>query len=358
MPIQNIIKSQRKELGLTQEQIANYLGISTPAVNKWENGATYPDISLLSPLARLLKVDLNTLLCFQEELTDQEILQFSNEVVMAIKQNGLDCGVTMIQQKIEEYPNCSKLIHNSVLLLDGTMLMTGVSSDEKKKYEIQINALYERATKSDDDEVRNGARFMLASKYINQEKFDKAHEILDLLPERSAMDKRLLQANLLDKEGKSAEAEGIYERRILMEVTEIWNNLLSLLEIEIKIGNIQNASKLAELSSQSAELFQLPDYYKYAAPFMLAGAKKNEEESILLMESFLSSTLKKQSFTDSFLYQHIPMKNNSTNTYVQILPALLNEIESNTKYDFLRKNERYQQLIKQYHREYEENSTN
>ena len=50
------IKNYRKTEGLTQEQVPNYLGVSTPAVNKWEKGASYPDITLLSPLARLLGV--------------------------------------------------------------------------------------------------------------------------------------------------------------------------------------------------------------------------------------------------------------------------------------------------------------
>ena len=47
---------KRKELSLTQEQIAELLGVSTPAVNKWEKGSTYPDITLLPALARLLKL--------------------------------------------------------------------------------------------------------------------------------------------------------------------------------------------------------------------------------------------------------------------------------------------------------------
>lgn len=46
---------------MTQEQVADYLGVSTPAVNKWEKGGCYPDITLLPALARLLKVDLNRL---------------------------------------------------------------------------------------------------------------------------------------------------------------------------------------------------------------------------------------------------------------------------------------------------------
>lgn len=58
MKINEIIKVKRQELQLTQEKVAEYLGVSTPAVNKWEKGISYPDITLLPALARLLKTDL------------------------------------------------------------------------------------------------------------------------------------------------------------------------------------------------------------------------------------------------------------------------------------------------------------
>ena len=73
MNIGNVIKKYRKELGITQEEMANRLGVTTPAVNKWENGNTNPDIGLLSPIARLLNISLDTLLSFHEKLTDTEI---------------------------------------------------------------------------------------------------------------------------------------------------------------------------------------------------------------------------------------------------------------------------------------------
>lgn len=40
MKINEIIRQKRLEKGLTQEQVANYLGVSTPAVNKWEKGVS------------------------------------------------------------------------------------------------------------------------------------------------------------------------------------------------------------------------------------------------------------------------------------------------------------------------------
>ncbi len=40
MPLSTVIREKRKELGLTQEQVAERLGVSTPAVSKWESGVS------------------------------------------------------------------------------------------------------------------------------------------------------------------------------------------------------------------------------------------------------------------------------------------------------------------------------
>ena len=80
MTAAEVIRKKRKEQGLTQEQVAQRLGVSAPAVNKWERGISYPDITILPALARLLNTDVNTLLCFQEELTDNEIAEICNKI--------------------------------------------------------------------------------------------------------------------------------------------------------------------------------------------------------------------------------------------------------------------------------------
>ena len=43
MDIGVVIKKYRKEAGMTQEEMANRLGVTTPAVNKWENSNSKPD---------------------------------------------------------------------------------------------------------------------------------------------------------------------------------------------------------------------------------------------------------------------------------------------------------------------------
>ena len=53
--------------------MANRLGVTTSAVNKWENSNSKPDIELLAPIARLLDISLDTLLSFHEKLSNTEI---------------------------------------------------------------------------------------------------------------------------------------------------------------------------------------------------------------------------------------------------------------------------------------------
>ena len=55
------IAALRREAGMTQEQLANSLGISFQAVSKWENGLSCPDIMLLPELADLFSVSIDSL---------------------------------------------------------------------------------------------------------------------------------------------------------------------------------------------------------------------------------------------------------------------------------------------------------
>ncbi len=60
--IGNRISKYRKEKGLTQEELATKLGVSSQAVSKWENDASCPDISLLPQLCRTLGISSDELL--------------------------------------------------------------------------------------------------------------------------------------------------------------------------------------------------------------------------------------------------------------------------------------------------------
>ena len=60
--IGNRIAKFRKEKNMTQEDLANLLGVSSQAVSKWENDASCPDISLLPQLCEVLGITADELL--------------------------------------------------------------------------------------------------------------------------------------------------------------------------------------------------------------------------------------------------------------------------------------------------------
>ena len=51
--IARTIVNMRKEKGLTQEELANFIGVTKASVSKWETGQSYPDIFLLPQLAMI-----------------------------------------------------------------------------------------------------------------------------------------------------------------------------------------------------------------------------------------------------------------------------------------------------------------
>lgn len=66
----SFISNKRKELGLTQQQLADKLNISFQAISKWENGTAYPNIELLYGLATTLRVTVDEILIGNEKEAD------------------------------------------------------------------------------------------------------------------------------------------------------------------------------------------------------------------------------------------------------------------------------------------------
>jgi len=88
--ISNFIKSKRKELGITQDELAEKLFVTEKAVSRWETGRGAPDISLLLPLSKELNIDVSELLNGEENKkskNDVEQLIEYNEIAKANKYN-------------------------------------------------------------------------------------------------------------------------------------------------------------------------------------------------------------------------------------------------------------------------------
>ena len=176
MQIGKNIRKYRKEKGMTQEEMANRLGVTTPAVNKWENENSYPDISLLPPIARLLEISLDTLLSFQEELTKDEIASIVIEINQKLKLETYDEVFQWAKSIIESYPNCLMLIWQLATILDANRLFTEVPNTTN--YDAYILKCYNRVLESKDETLRTSAADSLFGYYLRNEQYEDRKSVV------------------------------------------------------------------------------------------------------------------------------------------------------------------------------------
>lgn len=347
MEIHSVIQQRRRALGLTQEQVAEYLGVTAPAVNKWEKGSTCPDIALLPPLARLLKIDLNTLFGFYAELTQQEIALFCKEITQIVQTQGFAAGFSAAQEKIHAHPNSDTLLHTLALQLQGLLPTAGLSEDESMAYLKQIDAWYDKLSESDELAIRNGACYMLASRAIGEGQYEKAQEYLDRMPNRAdTPDKRLLQASVYLRKNQAEEAAKKLEGMLIAAVNEVQMVLFKLMEADVALGDDAAVSCAAKKITQLAETFDLHPYNTIIGPFLAAVARKDVRQSVELLRKLLNSMSCEWNVRESPLYRHAGLKEQGGFLEKMIGP-LIQGLKS-PEYEFLQTDEEFLALIKAY----------
>lgn len=349
MVIHTIIQERRKALGLTQEQVAEYLGVTTPAVNKWEKGNTCPDIALLPPLARLLKIDLNTLFGFYEDITKQELILLCKEINEVVLKEGFAEGFALAQEKIREYPNSDTLLHNVALQLQGMLLTAGLEEEQKKGYLKTIDEWYERLTQSSEEVIRNGACYMLASRAIQEGYYDKAQEHLDRLPNRKDLpDKRPLQATIYLEQNQAEEAAKLLEQMLLTTVTDVQMVLYRLIDVNVALGDNDTAAYVTERVTKLVELFDLNQYGTGVAPFQMAVANKDVKQTVASLRKMLDSMAYDWKVQKSPLYRRLAgnmVLNNTDSTLARMLKTMVQELKESPEYEFLRASEEFSVLM-------------
>lgn len=113
------IKELRKAKGITQEQMAEAIGISFQAISKWETGISLPDITLAPAIARYFGVTMDELFDFD--------LREMNEKVEAIRDEAYKFRETdpqrasdILENGLKQYPENDILLNNLLCVIDYT----------------------------------------------------------------------------------------------------------------------------------------------------------------------------------------------------------------------------------------------
>lgn len=345
MDIGSNIKKYRKKLSLTQEQLASRLGVTAPAVNKWEKGNSYPDIELLSPIARILGISLDTLLSFHEQLSTSEINDIIEKMNIIMENDGYDKAYEYSDMKIKEYPNCNMLILQVATMLDANRL-EGICSNPNK-YDAKINDLYERALNDKSEEIRYCAASSLFGYYIRKKEYAKAKEYLEYFSEHDPK-KKINQARLYKEQGESNKAFEILENLLLSGNRQINMILTMMMAMYIENNEYDMADKLAEKAGDLAKVFDMGLYNENSSILEIVATKKDIDGTYELAKILLQSVDTLFDFQKSMLYKHVEFKDIDKSYVNKFTKGLAKMFKDDNSFDYMKEYKGWNELLEKY----------
>ena len=130
MSVGSTIKRLRREKDITQERLAEYLGITSRAVSQWECDRTAPDISQIPALCRIFDVSSDALLEIDIEKSNEEINKYLTESDELGYQGKFAERTALLREAIKKYPRDYKIMLSLADSIVNVNLRNGI-----KKYD-------------------------------------------------------------------------------------------------------------------------------------------------------------------------------------------------------------------------------
>ncbi|MBC5752914.1 helix-turn-helix transcriptional regulator [Roseburia sp. BX0805] len=333
MQVGEVIRKYRKSKNMTQEEMARRLGITAPAVNKWEHGNSLPDITLLMPIARLLGISTDELLSYQQELTTEKIGEILKRATTMLEEMPYQDAFAWAKEKLEEYPNCESLILQMAVLLDAERTIQEIPDPET--YDAYINSCYVRALQSKDEKIRKGAADSLFHFYMKKREYEKAGEYLNYFSEQDPARKEK-EAQLYSETGQIEEAYKTYEHLLFSEYQRVNGIFHGMYLLALKLEDLKMAHLLVDKQVELVKCFEMGKYYEAASRLELATIEKKEDQVIALMKEMLAGVSLINSFYESPLYRHMEFKKPGEKFFEELRKNLLKCFRDEETYGFLK----------------------
>lgn len=170
------ISKLRKEHSMTQEQLAEALGVTFASVSKWERGVATPELNLIAEMADLFEVSVDALIGYEFRNNDRE------SVITRLKQYVHDRensdALPDIEKALQRYPNCFEVVYYSARVYRVKGLY-----QKNPAYSEKAISLYHRAClligQNTDPEISDiSVRLEMAQVYISLDQYEKGLDIL------------------------------------------------------------------------------------------------------------------------------------------------------------------------------------
>lgn len=240
MNIGQKIRELRKARGITQEQLAESIGISFQAVSKWENGISMPDITMAPILAGYFAVSMDELFDYNVIKMDQEIDSFVKESAK-YRESDPKRSREILEEGLQKYPGNERLL-NCVLYV--------INYSENPDETIRIASHLIDCT--DCSEVKYDALRFIAYAYKVKGDMESAKAAIDQIPE-IYFTKLTELAFLLNGAEKYEAAD-----------KQKWVSYENLIQMMQKIAEVHEAKgDVKQAIEETQKVIQLLDIFKH-----------------------------------------------------------------------------------------------
>lgn len=186
------LKKYRIKKNLTQEEVAEYLGITAQSVSKWERGESYPDITFLPALANIFETSVDLLIGMDTIRAEETRFNIHKKAVEYQRRGDYDAAEKTYRDALLIYPNKPGMI----LGLASTLALKG-NTDEA------IELMERGLPLSINEKQKSTIRATLCFLYLKAGREDKANRLASELPhtrESREVIQPLIQQGLNDVE--------------------------------------------------------------------------------------------------------------------------------------------------------------
>ena len=156
---------------LTQEDVAEYLGITAQSVSKWERGESYPDITFLPALANIFETSIDLLIGMDTIRAEETRLNIHNKAVAYQRHGDYDAAEKTYRDALLIYPNKPGML----LGLASTLALKGNVNEA-------IELMERGLPLSINEKQRSTMRATLCFLYLRAGQEEKANRLASELP--------------------------------------------------------------------------------------------------------------------------------------------------------------------------------
>lgn len=349
LSIGKTIKTIRNEKNITIEDLSKALGVPEDLISGWEKGNTYPEITMLKSIARILGTTTDALLMYETSLTPEDVAQIYTVCKEKFETSEYDVAMEVCDNYIKEYPNSLFLKFRLGSLLQEYIQMADSEEQANKMIDKSIGLL-EESVSIGDLEVKQAALYVLSSLYTMKQDYEKAIEVLNALPKINVNTDFML-STIYSIRGEGSMAKKIEQESLFNNLNNTIISLTSTWGSALKERDIDFAFDIAGIQRRMIVDFSLDSFMLGNNMLMYAdiyALLEDEDRALDYIEQFIGwvRELEPSNFnlTNNKFFNLIDNMDMSSDLK-QIKQNYVDSVIHNDNYDFIKYTDRYKKIM-------------